>query len=66
MAEIAGIVASSVILAGLFASCLQIFSIIEKHRNADEDQATLSARLKIEQCLPLQMGHEHGVDRASR
>ena len=50
MAEIIGVVASGVTLAGLFASCIEVFSVIEMHRNADEEHVILSTRLKIEQC----------------
>lgn len=61
MAEIAGVIASGVTLAGLFASCIEIFSVIEMHRNADEDQAILSTRLKIEQCRLYMWGTKMGL-----
>jgi hypothetical protein len=61
MAEIAGAIASGVTLAGLFASCIEIFSVIDMHRNVDEDQAVLSTRLKIEQCRLYTWGMNMGL-----
>ena len=47
MAEIVGAVASGVTLARLFASCIEIFAIIDTQHNANDDDVVLSTQLMI-------------------
>ena len=61
MAEIIGVIASGVTLAGLFASCIEVFSVIEMHRNAAAEHSVLSVQLKIKQCRLYTWGMTMGL-----
>ncbi|KIX00585.1 uncharacterized protein Z518_09650 [Rhinocladiella mackenziei CBS 650.93] len=65
MAEIVGAVASGVTLAGLFASCIEIFAIIDTQHNANDDHVVLSTQLKIEQCRLYVWGQRMGLNRSN-
>ena len=62
MAEILGAVASGITVAGLFASCIEVFAIINTQHNASDEHAVLSTQLKIEQCRLYVWGRRLGLD----
>jgi hypothetical protein len=66
MAEVVGIVTSGVTLAGPFASCVEIFSLIDLHNNANDRHVSLSTQLKIQQCRLYMWGQNMGLTKPPR
>src|SRR2546423_7463683 len=61
MAEIIGVIASGITLAGLFKACLEAFEVIQTVHNQELDLRKLILRLNIEKCRLFAWGEAMGL-----
>jgi hypothetical protein len=61
MAEIIGLVASGMTLAGLFKTCIEAFDLIQTCRHQELDLKKLTLRLNIEKCRLYTWGQAMGL-----
>ncbi|KAL8840910.1 MAG: hypothetical protein Q9170_001103 [Blastenia crenularia] len=61
MAEVLGVVASGLTVAGLFKICIQAFDLIETARHQDTDLRRLALRFNIEKCRLYTWGEAMGL-----
>ncbi|KAF2785724.1 hypothetical protein K505DRAFT_290850 [Melanomma pulvis-pyrius CBS 109.77] len=61
MAEILGVIASGITLAGLFKTCLEAFDLIQTGRSQEVDLKKLKLRLSIEKCRLYVWGESMGL-----
>jgi hypothetical protein len=61
MAEIIGLVASGMTIAGLFKTCVEAFDLIQTYRHQELDLKKLTLRLNIEKCRLYTWGQAMGL-----
>jgi hypothetical protein len=61
MAEIIGLVASGMTIAGLFKICVEAFDLIQTGRHQELDVKKLTLRLNIEKCRLYTWGQVMGL-----